>query len=55
MTGPPAGEHHAFGPPWSKHLADYDLTRGRVWLLVLVVTLVAPAWRSASATSEVAP
>lgn len=26
--------HYAFGNPWSKILADYDVRRGRVWLLV---------------------
>jgi hypothetical protein len=36
--------HYAFGHPWPELLADYDLLRGRVWLLVLVTTLVAPRW-----------
>ncbi len=39
--------HFVFRNPWAKLLADYDLSRGRIWPLVLVVTLVAPAivWR----------
>jgi hypothetical protein len=36
--------HYAFGHPWPRLLADYDVLRGRVWVLVLVATLVAPAW-----------
>lgn len=34
--------HYLFGAPWSTLLADYDLTRGRIWVLVLVTTAVAP-------------
>jgi hypothetical protein len=34
--------HYGFGKAWSELLADYDLRRGRVWLAVLVVTLLAP-------------
>ena len=36
--------HYAFGKPWSELLADYDLTRGRIWVLVLLVTFAAPLW-----------
>lgn len=36
------GGHFLFGAPWSKLLADYDLTRGRIWILVLVVTALTP-------------
>jgi hypothetical protein len=36
--------HYGFGKAWSELLADYDLRRGRVWLAVLVVTLLAPLW-----------
>jgi hypothetical protein len=32
--------HYLFGKPWGVLLNDYDLARGRIWLLVLVVTLV---------------
>ena len=34
--------HYALGHPWEKLLADYNLSRGRVWSLVLITTLVAP-------------
>lgn len=35
------------GKSWQVLLADYDLSRGRIWLLVLVATVLAPwvAWR----------
>jgi hypothetical protein len=36
--------HYAFGHAWETLLADYNLLRGRVWLLVLATTFVAPAW-----------
>ena len=36
--------HYGFGKSWTELLADYDLTRGRIWVLVLIVTLVAPVW-----------
>jgi hypothetical protein len=36
--------HYVFGRPWPRLLADYDILQGRAWLLVLVATLVAPAW-----------
>jgi hypothetical protein len=35
----------AAGRSWGEMLVDYDLTRGRLWPLVLVATLLAPwAW-----------
>jgi hypothetical protein len=34
--------HYLFGNPWSKLLADYDVRQGRVWVVVLLATLVAP-------------
>ena len=34
--------HYLFGTPWSTLLADYDLRRGRIWVLVLITTAVAP-------------
>lgn len=41
--------HYVFGSSWSKLLADYDVMRGRVWVLVLLTTLTAPVvssrWR----------
>jgi hypothetical protein len=36
--------HYGFGKPWLELLADYDLSRGRIWIAVLVVTLWAPLW-----------
>lgn len=36
--------HYAFGKSWAELVADYDVTRGRIWILVLIVTLVAPVW-----------
>lgn len=34
--------HYLFGHPWSRLFADYNLRRGRVWVLVLVTNLLAP-------------
>ncbi len=34
--------HWVMGHPWSKLLADYDVTKGRIWSLVLFATLVLP-------------
>ena len=36
--------HYLFKKSWAELLADYDLTRGRIWLVVLVVLLFAPLW-----------
>ena len=36
--------HYAFGHPWSRLLADYNILRGRLWVLVLLTTLFAPMW-----------
>ena len=36
--------HYGFGKSWDELLADYDLGRGRVWVLVLLVTFIAPLW-----------
>lgn len=35
--------HYVFGHPWHKLYADYNVVRGRIWSLVLVTSLVAPA------------
>ena len=35
--------HYLFSSPWHKLLADYNLLEGRVWLLVPLWLLVAPA------------
>ena len=34
--------HYAFGNPWSKIFADYNLLRGRIWLLIPLTILIAP-------------
>ena len=36
------GGHFLFGAPWSKLLTDYDVTKGRIWILVLSVTMLTP-------------
>jgi hypothetical protein len=36
------GGRFLFGVSWDKLLADYDLTAGRIWLLVLVTTFLTP-------------
>ena len=36
--------HLLFGHDWDRLLADYNLARGRVWVLVLITTLLAPVW-----------
>jgi hypothetical protein len=36
--------HYAFGKDWVVLLEDYDLSRGRIWVLVLVVVLSGPLW-----------
>jgi hypothetical protein len=40
--------HYVFGHPWRRLLADYDVSRGRIWVLVLVTTVVAPVVTSAA-------
>jgi hypothetical protein len=34
--------HYLFGNPWERLLADYNVLRGRVWVLVLITTTFAP-------------
>ena len=34
--------HFLFGAPWPKLLEDYNVARGRIWILVLATTLLAP-------------
>lgn len=36
--------HFVSRKPWAELLADYDVQRGRIWVLVLVATLFAPLW-----------
>jgi hypothetical protein len=35
--------HYLFRTPWPTLLADYNLLAGRLWIVVLAATLVAPA------------
>jgi hypothetical protein len=44
--------HWLFGKSWSDLFADYNLAAGRVWILVLVATLLAPGWAFARTTSK---
>lgn len=36
--------HYLFGNSWGRLAADYNVLRGRVWVLVLLATALAPAW-----------
>jgi hypothetical protein len=36
--------HYLFGNPWSRLFADYNVLRGRIWVLVLITTLLAPVY-----------
>jgi hypothetical protein len=36
--------HFLFRTEWSTLLADYNLLAGRLWILVLVATTIAPAF-----------
>lgn len=36
--------HYVFRQPWPALLEDYDVRRGRIWPLVLVVILLSPLW-----------
>lgn len=37
------GGHYLFHTPWSTLLADYNIVDGRLWIVVLVTTIAAPA------------
>ena len=37
------GGHFLFGKPWQELFADYNLFAGRIWVMVLIVTLMTPA------------
>lgn len=34
--------HFLFGNPWTQLLADYNVLRGRIWILVLITIALAP-------------
>jgi hypothetical protein len=36
------GGHYLFRTPWERLLADYNVAQGRIWVLVLMTTLLAP-------------
>ena len=36
--------HFVMRTPWAELLIDYNVVRGRIWLLVLLATALAPAW-----------
>jgi hypothetical protein len=36
--------HYLFGHPWSRLIADYNMARGRFWVLVLIATYFAPIY-----------
>ena len=36
--------HYLFRQPWSALLQDYNLARGRLWVLVLIATALGPLW-----------
>jgi hypothetical protein len=36
--------HFLFHRAWAELLADYDVRRGRIWVVVLGTTLLAPRW-----------
>jgi hypothetical protein len=38
--------HYLFGAPWPQLLADYNVLRDRIWVLVLATTALAP-WLTA--------
>jgi hypothetical protein len=36
------GGHFLFGKPWPELFADYNIFAGRIWVMVLIVTLMTP-------------
>jgi hypothetical protein len=36
--------HYVFHQPWTELTEDYQVTRGRIWPLVLMLVLFAPLW-----------
>ena len=43
--------HYIFGNPWKELWADYNVLRGRIWVLVLLTTLLAPVLMHVYSTS----
>jgi hypothetical protein len=44
--------HYLFGKTWATLLEDYDLSRGRIWLLALLTTFAAPLLLAHAAASR---
>jgi len=44
------GGHFLFGKPWKLLAADYNILAGRIWIMVLIATFLAPvlvySWRA---------
>ncbi len=36
--------HFLCGNSWAKLLADYNVAKGRIWIFVPIITLLAPRW-----------
>ena len=34
--------HFVFGTPWKAIVAEYDVMQGRIWIVVLIATLLSP-------------
>jgi len=34
--------HYVFGTSWTRLLADYNILAGRIWIVVLIMTVAAP-------------
>ena len=34
--------HYLFHNPWERLFADYNVAQGRIWILVLITTVLAP-------------
>ena len=37
--------HYVFGNGWERLIADYNVFRGRIWILVLAANIFAPLYR----------
>ena len=46
--------HYLFGTAWQRLLADYNVCRGRIWVLVLITTALAPIVVRRSSASPLA-
>jgi apolipoprotein N-acyltransferase len=42
--------HYVVGTSWADLLADYDVSRGRIWVLIPIATAAAPALVRAAQT-----